>query len=155
MDYRIEVLDFKIEIVGVKQKVVTKDAFETIPTLWEDANKNGLLQRLIDMSWENPQCKLEGILGVCGKQAAITDGEFDYFMGCRYKGEFASDMEKIEISNSTWAVFPNVLDAWKRLYTEWLPTSEYELAYLPCIENYLAPDRVPNSELWVPILKKS
>ncbi|WJE51995.1 AraC family transcriptional regulator [Bacillus pseudomycoides] len=153
MDYRIEVLDSEIEIVGVKQKVVTKDAFNIIPTLWTDANKNGLLQRLIDMSWENPQCKLEGILGVCGKQASITDEEFDYFMGCRYKGEFTSDMEKIVIPKSTWVVFPNVVAAWERLYTEWLPTSGYELADLPCIENYVAPDREPNSELWVPILK--
>ncbi|MFD3449753.1 hypothetical protein ACFDTO_34840 [Microbacteriaceae bacterium 4G12] len=28
----------------------------------------------------------------------------------------------------------------RRLYSEWLPTSGYELADLPCIENYLAPD---------------
>lgn len=153
MDYRIEVLDFEIEIVGVKQKVVTKDASHTIPKLWGDATENGLLQRLIDMSWKNPQCKLEGILGVCGKQAAITDEEFDYVMGCRYQGEFASDMERILLPPSTWVVFPNVAEAWKRLYKEWLPASGYELADLPCIENYLAPDRNPNSELWVPILK--
>lgn len=154
MDYRIEVLDFEIEIVGVKQKVVTKDAFETIPKLWEDANHNGLLQRLIEMSWENPQCKMEGILGVCGKQAAIMDEDFDYLMGCRYNNGFSNDMKKIVIPKSTWAVFPNITDAWKRLYTEWLPTSVYELADLPCIENYLAPDRVPNSELWVPVIPK-
>ncbi len=154
MEYRIEVLDFEVEIVGVKQKVLTKDAFNIIPKLWEDANENGLLQKLIDMSWENPQCKMEGILGVCGKQAAIIDEEFDYFMGCRYTNDFSNDMEKIVIPQSTWAVFPNIIDAWKRLYTEWLPTSGYELADLPCIENQLAPDRVPNSELWVPVKPK-
>lgn len=104
------------------------------------------------MSWENPQCKMEGILGVCGKQAAITDEEFDYFMGYRQSNEFSNDMQKIVIPKSTWAVFPNIIDAWKRLYTEWLPTSGYDLADLPCIENQLAPDRVPNSELWVPVI---
>lgn len=154
MDFRIEVLDFEVEIVGVKQKIVTKDAFTTIPRLWEEATKTGLLQRLIDMSWENPQFKLEGILGVCGNQAAITDEEFDYFMGCRYTNEFASDLEKIVIRKSIWAVFPTIPEAWKRLYTEWLPTSGYELADLPCIENHLTPDRVPNSELWVPVIPK-
>jgi AraC family transcriptional regulator len=154
VDFRIEVLDFEVEIVGVKQKVVTEEAFNTIPRLWEEATKNGLLQRLIDMSWENPQCKMEGILGVCGNQAVITDEEFDYLMGCRYSSEIANDMEKIVIPKSTWAVFPNIPDAWKRLYTEWLPNSGYEFADLPCIENYLAPDRVPNSELWVPVIPK-
>ncbi|GAA0339660.1 hypothetical protein GCM10008967_32530 [Bacillus carboniphilus] len=154
MDYRIEILDFEIEIVGLKQKVVTKEAFHRIPKLWEEANNTGLLQQIINMSWENPQCKLEGILGVCGNQAAITEEEFDYFMGCRYTGEFSSDMEKIIIPKSTWAVFPNIQDAWKRVYTEWLPNSGYMLAELPSIENYLAPDRVPNNELWVPVVPK-
>ncbi|WHZ05689.1 GyrI-like domain-containing protein [Neobacillus sp. YX16] len=154
MDYRIEVIDFEVEIVGVKQKVVTEDAFNTIPRLWEEATKNGLLQRLIDMSWENSQSKMEGILGVCGIHAAITDKEFDYFMGCRYISGPTSEMEKIVIPKSTWAVFPTITEAWKRLYTEWLPTSGYELADLPCIENHLAPDRVPNSELWVPVITK-
>ena len=155
MDYRIEGLDFEVEIVGVKQKVRTADAFNEIPKLWEEANKSGLLQRLINLSWENPQCKMEGILGVCGKQAGITDDEFDYFMGCRYSQKFPNDMEKIIIpNNTTWAVFPNITDAWNRLYTEWLPSSGYELADLPCIENYLAPDRIPSNELWVPVLPK-
>ncbi|CAM4287780.1 AraC family transcriptional regulator [Bacillus manliponensis] len=154
MDYRIEELDFEIEIVGVKQKVVTKEASHIISKLWGDATENGLLQRLINMSWENPQCKLEGLLGVCGKQATITDEEFHYIMGCRYQSELPSAMKKISLPPSTWVVFPNVAEAWKRLYTEWLPTSGYELADLPCIENYLAPDREPNSELWVPVVKR-
>ncbi|OXT17925.1 AraC family transcriptional regulator [Bacillus sp. OG2] len=154
MDYRIEVLETDVEIAGVRRKVVTEDAFKTIPGLWKEATETGLLQHFINLSWENPPCKLEGILGLVGKQAAITDEEFDYFMGCRYTGESASEMEKIVIPASTWAVFPDIPDAWKRLYTEWLPASGYELADLPCVENYLAPDRVPNSELWVPVIAK-
>ncbi len=154
MEYRIEVLDEEIEIIGVKQKVMTEDAFRTIPLLWEEATASGLLGKLIDMSWQDPQCKLEGLLGVCGKQAAITDEAFHYMMGCRFQGEYTSDMEKIIIPKSTWVVFPDVTKAWKRLYTEWLPASEYELADLPCIENYLAPDRKPCSELWVPVVPK-
>ncbi|MEI5919447.1 AraC family transcriptional regulator [Bacillus cereus] len=154
MEYRIEVLDEEIEIIGVKQKVMTEDAFRIIPLLWEEATKSGLLDKLINMSWQDPQCKLEGLLGVCGKQAAITDEAFHYMMGCSYQGEYTPDMEKIIIPKSTWVVFPDITKAWKRLYTEWLPASEYELADLPCIENYLAPDRKPSSELWVPVVQK-
>lgn len=154
MDYRIEKLDFEFTVVGIKHRVITKKAFEIVPQLWSKANSDGLLQRFIDMSWENPKCKVEGILGICGKQASITDEEFDYFMGVRYDNVIPDDMEKIVIPKSAWAVFPNVTDAWKRLYTEWLPTSGYELADLPCIECYYAPGREPEDELWVPIVIK-
>jgi hypothetical protein len=42
------------------------------------------MQKLIDMSWQNPKCKLEGLLGVCGKEATITDEEFSYY-GSKHK----------------------------------------------------------------------
>lgn len=60
------------------------------------------------MSWENPKCTLESLLGVCGKEAAITDDNFTYFMGVRYDGEPQSNMETLIIPPSTWAVFPNI-----------------------------------------------
>lgn len=154
MNSRIEVLEHEIQIVAVKQRVVTNDAFNTIPKLWQEADESGLIERLIKMSWENPHCQLQGLLGVCGNQAAIIDDEFDYYLGCRYTNDYDSDMERLVIPKSTWAVFPNVTDAWSHLYSKWLPTSGYELANLPCIENYLTPDQEPNSELWVPVREK-
>ncbi len=154
MDYRIENLDFELRIVGRKKTVETRRGFEMVPALWEEAVKDGFVQTLIDMSWENPKCKLESLLGICGKQATINDEQFDYFMGVRYDGEVKEEMKVIVIPPSTWAVFPNTVDAWKRLYTEWLPTSGYELANLPCIECFYAPDHNPKDELWVPVIAK-
>lgn len=152
MEYRIENIDFELRIVGKRKTVKTKRAFKTIPTLWSSAKKDGFMQELIDMSWENPKCKMEGILGVVGKEAAITDEEFDYFMGVRYDGDVSDGMETLIIPPSTWAVFPNVAEAWKRLYSEWVPTSGYDLANLPCIECYYGPKHKPRHELWVPIV---
>jgi AraC family transcriptional regulator len=60
--YRIEELDFEFCVMEIRQPVVTKRAFKVIPTLWREAKSNGLRQRLIDMSWENPRCKIEGLL---------------------------------------------------------------------------------------------
>ncbi|MCM0647847.1 AraC family transcriptional regulator [Clostridium swellfunianum] len=154
MEYRIEKLDFELKIIGRSKSVKTSRAFKTIPTLWNSAKKDGFMQKLIDMSWENPKCKLEGLLGVCGTEAAITDEDFNYFMGVRYETEAPTDMETLIIPQSTWAVFPNVVDAWKRLYTEWVPTSGYELASLPCIECYYGPKHKPRHELWVPVVPK-
>ncbi|MCO7125250.1 AraC family transcriptional regulator [Sporolactobacillus shoreicorticis] len=154
MAYRIENLDFELKIAGKSKPVKTSRAFKAIPTLWNTAKKDGFLQQLKDMSWENPKCKIEGILGVCGKEAAITDEEFSYFMGVRYDKKAPAGMEPLVIPASTWAVFPNVVDAWQRLYSEWIPTSGFELANLPCIECYYGPKHKPRHELWVPVLPK-
>lgn len=154
MEYRIESVDFELKIVGKSKAVKTAKAFKTIPTLWNSAKKDGFMQQLIDMSWENPKCTLEGLLGVCGKEAAIMDEEFDYFMGIRYEEEAPNDFETLTIPPSTWAVFPSVVDGWKRLYSEWIPTSGYELANLPCIECYYGPKHKPRHELWVPVIPK-
>ncbi|MEH7108061.1 AraC family transcriptional regulator [Bacillus sp. JJ1764] len=154
MEYRIENLDFELRLIGKSKPVKTEKAFRMIPSLWSGAKKDGLMEKLKDLSWENPKCKLEGILGVCGKEAAITDDEFAYFMGVRYDGEPPNDLETLTIPPSSWAVFPNIVEAWKRLYTEWVPTAGYELANLPCIECYYGPGHKPRHELWVPVIPK-
>ncbi len=154
MEYRIENLDFELRIIGKRKTVETNRAFKTIPTLWSGAKKDGFMQTLIDMSWVDPKCKLESLLGVVGKEAAITDEEFDYFMGVRFDREVPDGMETLIIPRSTWAVFPNVTEAWKRLYSEWVPTSGYDLANLPCIECFYGPKHKPKNELWVPIVTK-
>jgi AraC family transcriptional regulator len=154
MEYRIENIDFEVRIVGKSNSVQTSRAFKMIPTIWSKAKKDGFMQELIDLSWENPKCSLEGILGICGKEAAIMDEEFNYFTGVRYEGEAKNEMESIFIPPATWAVFPNIVEAWKRLYSEWVPTSGYELANLPCIECYYGPGHKPRHELWVPIIPK-
>lgn len=154
LEYRIDRIDTEVRFVGKRQSVKTSRAFKEIPALWRMSNKDGFKQALIDMSWVNPKCKLESLVGICGKEAAITDEVFDYFMGVRYDSEVPSDMEEIRIPPSTYAVFPNVVDAWKRLYSEWLPTSGYELANQPCIEHFLGPGHKIKHELWVPIIEK-
>ena len=154
MEYRIENLDFELRIIGKSNSVKTSRAFKTIPTIWSKAKKDGFMQELIDLSWENPKCSLEGILGVCGKEAAIMDEAFNYFTGVRYDGDAREGMETLIIPPATWAVFPNIVEAWKRLYAEWVPTSGYELANLPCMECYYGPGHKPRHELWVPIISK-
>jgi len=151
MEYRIENLDFEFEVAGVKKRVETSKAFEIVPKLWNEAEKNGLLKQLIDMSWENPKCKLESLLGISGETSTIEGDEFNYMLGVRYESTIPDGMEKILIPKSTWAVFPNGKNVWKRIYTEWLPTSGYDLADAPCIECFYPPGHMPHSEIWVPV----
>ncbi|CAM5194756.1 hypothetical protein UACE39S_02286 [Ureibacillus acetophenoni] len=153
MEYRIENLDFDLRIIGKGELVKTSKAKKTIPSLWSNAKKAGFMQQLIDLSWEEPKCTLESLLGVCGNKAAITDEEFTYFMGVRYDGEVPSDMETLTISHSSWAVFPGISNAWQQLYN-WVQNSGYELADIPCIECYYPPNHKPRNELWVPVIPK-
>ncbi len=154
MEYRIEYIDFKVRFIGKRHQVKTPSAFQKIPALWRQAKNDGFQQKLIDMSWKNPKCKFESLVGICGKEAAITDETFEYFMGVRYDAEIPNGMEELIIPPCTYAVFPNVIDAWKRLYSEWLPVSSYELANQPCIEHYLGSGHKVRHELWVPIIEK-
>ena len=64
-------------------------------------------------------------------------------------------MEELIIKPSVYAVFTNVVEAWKRLYSEWVPTSGYELGNSPCIEHYLGLGHKIKHELWVPIIEKN
>ncbi|NRD77117.1 hypothetical protein HPT25_06360 [Bacillus sp. BRMEA1] len=69
MDYRLENIDFELRIAGKGKPVRTSEAFQTIPAIWANASETGFLQKLIDMSWENPKSRLESILGICGNKA--------------------------------------------------------------------------------------
>lgn len=154
MEYRIENINFEVRFVGKHHSVKTSSAFRKIPELWRKAKNDGFQQKLIDMSWENPKCQIESLVGICGKEATIMDETFQYFMGVRYDTEVPNDMEEMLVPPCVYAVFPNVVEAWKRLYSEWLPTSGYELANQPCIEHYLGPGHKVKHELWVPIIEK-
>ena len=154
MKDRIENIDYKIRFVGKRCKVTTSRGFEDVPELWKQAQSDGFLQKLIGMAWENPKCKLESLVGICGNDSVILSETFDYFIGVRYDTEIPHGMEELTISPCVYAVFPNQLEAWKRLYSEWLPSSGYELARSPCIEHFLAPGNQVKDELWVPVIEK-
>jgi AraC family transcriptional regulator len=151
MNYRLEELD-SLRIVGRKFEVETKRAFDIVPGIWQREMEGGFLPKLIDMSWEKPKCKLESLLGVIGSKPRISDETFDYFISVRYEGEVPEGMEEWTLPASKWAVFPLVQEAWKRVYTEWLPGSGYDLADAPIVECHYAPGHEPASELWVPVV---
>jgi len=86
-------LDSKIEYSSIARAAYCSEYhFYRMFSSWSKANKDGLMQTLIDMSWINPKSKLEGIIGICSKEAAIMDEEFDYFMGVRYDLEVPDGM---------------------------------------------------------------
>lgn len=158
MHYRIEHLE-AFSTIGFKERVSTSEAFKVIPGLWEKAKQKGQIDKLIEILWASPAKKPRGILGICSNGDFGNNEEFDYYLAALSDDQLPEGMERLNFSASTWAVFEvshevDVQGIWKRLYTEWLPTSGYELANLPGIECYYPPGHHPAAEVWIAIKKK-
>ena len=91
-------------------------------------------------------------------------GELDHYIGVATTKECPPDLAQLEVPPLTWAVFtavgpfPDTLqDVWGRIYSEWFPSSDYELTKGPEIlwnEHKDVSSPTFKSEIWIPILKK-
>ncbi|MCM3671330.1 AraC family transcriptional regulator [Mesobacillus maritimus] len=73
------------------------------------------------------------------------------------------DLKQITIEESLWAIFPNrgpfpatLQETHAKIYSEWLPSSDYEVVDLPSISFTMYGDPSDNvySEIWMPVKKK-
>lgn len=91
-------------------------------------------------------------------------GEFDHYIGVATTKDAWNGLDQLEVAASMWAVFtvvgsfPSALqEIWGRIYSEWAPSSGYELIKGPeILWNEHKDITSPNfkSEIWVPITKK-
>lgn len=155
MNYRILKKD-EMHIIGFKRWFSTENdrQLTEIPKMWDSVTDE---QREQITALSNN----DGIIGMCGE---MYDGGFEYWIGCMSDGPCPDNLEEMTIPESSWAVFevigsmrplPNPMqDIWKRIYSEWLPTSGYKHAMLPEIEYYSSGDMMAEdyrSEIWIPI----
>lgn len=92
-------------------------------------------------------------------------GELDHYIGVATTKESPADLTKHKVPALTWAVFeavgpfPDTLqNVWGRIYSEWFPSSNYELAVGPEMlwnENKATTSPTFRSEIWVPVSQKS
>lgn len=73
------------------------------------------------------------------------------------------DLEQLTIEESLWAIFPNqgpfpatLQETTAKIYSEWLPSSDYELADLPGISftKHNGTSENVYSEIWIPVIEK-
>jgi len=155
MNYRILKKE-EMHIIGFKKWFSTENDSQMteIPKMW-DSVSGETAKRIRDLSNHN------GVVGLC---ADMYDGGFEYWIGCMSDKKCPEDFQKMTIPASSWAVFevigsmrpvPNAMqEIWKRIYSEWLPSSGYEHAMLPEIECYPAGDMLADnyrSEIWIPV----
>lgn len=90
-------------------------------------------------------------------------GELDHYIGVATSGEASTGFEELKVAAGTWAVFESVgpfpetlQNIWGRIYSEWLPSSGYEVVEGPEILWNESPDTSNpeyRSEIWIPVMK--
>ncbi len=151
MDYRIE----KKEAFDILAKTATftqETSTQEVPKYWEAHFKSG------------DDAIVGGWYGICHD---VNEGSFKYSIADPYKPgtEVPERFEKITIPAFTWAIFtcvgpmPHAIqNMWKKIYSEWLPSSEYDLVPGYDVEFYTGPNtQDPDyiSEIWIPVTKKN
>lgn len=127
-----------------------------IPEFWGEANADGTVNKLTRLLNGN----IQGVLGMtCNYNA--DKGTIDYWIAAEHSGKTPDGFSSFNIPASKWVVFEvlgyaptAMVNAWKRIYSEWIPSNGYALAELPAIEAYISPDLFsPDSlnEIWLAV----
>ncbi len=158
MNYRIEERK-AFFIVGAKFSAPTdmEENFKVIPKIWAKAKSDGLFAEIANLAGT-----LETDL--IGLTANISGDKFDYYIAAKSDTEPQnSKFSSLEVPGSTWAVFEangNMPEAsqnmWRRIFTEWLPTSDFALTDNPEFERYLfdIENNLCGCEIWIPVRRK-
>ncbi|MGE6540091.1 AraC family transcriptional regulator [Bacillus luti] len=163
MNYRIEEKE-PFRIIGIQKRVpiVFNGVNEEIASMWKSLNLESI-QTLKMLSNVEPT----GIISAStnfSEGRMEEKGELDHYIGVATTKDCLEQFAQLEVAASTWAIFeavgpfPDALqNVWGRIYSEWFPSSNYELAEGPeILWNESKDVSSPNfkSEIWVPVLKK-
>ncbi|MRB77882.1 AraC family transcriptional regulator [Bacillus bombysepticus] len=163
MNYRIEEKE-PFRIIGITKRVpiVFNGVNEEIASMWKSLNPESI-QTLKSLSNIEPN----GIISAStnfSEGRMEEKGELDHYIGVATTKDCPEEFKQLEVAASTWAIFeavgpfPDALqNVWGRIYSEWFPSSNYELAEGPeILWNEQKDISSPNfkSEIWIPVLKK-
>jgi len=176
-------ISFQISIKGeaeMNYKIEEKSGFEVIGlsiTITKDESPYEVIPKFGDKIWHNGEhAEINKLVG--NLEGTLLDGiAFDFkddgsrrYMFGFTKPEHLTDIPEklttLTVPSKTWVVFEGkgdntnplvIQQIWKRVYSEWFPTSSYEQAKGPCIEKHKWADGDNGEytcEVWVPVLKK-
>ncbi|MED1559691.1 AraC family transcriptional regulator [Bacillus paramycoides] len=163
MNYRIEEKD-PFRIIGIQKRVpiVFTGVNEEIASMWKSLDSQSI-ETLKSLSNIEPT----GIISAStnfSERRMEEKGELDHYIGVATTKDCPEQFKQLEVATSTWAIFeaigpfPDALqNVWGRIYSEWFPSSNYELAEGPeILWNEQKDISSPNfkSEIWIPVLKK-
>jgi AraC family transcriptional regulator len=176
MDYRIEnkeafqvfgiegVFDVRVGIQGSGDDTNLRKPAD----LWEESHVNGAYEKLAADAGEVPAFvgkDLCNVHAICDYRETEKD-TFPYML-CAFRGAGSkiTGYTVADIPAHTWAIFPSVRCPWsefgavigglyKRIYSEWMPTSNYEQLGSLDMEIYGGDEDTAYVEIWVAVRKK-
>ncbi|WP_309118557.1 AraC family transcriptional regulator [Paenibacillus sp.] len=164
MKYRIEAKE-PFRLVGIKKRVpivfhgVNPEIAEMAASLDE-----AKIARLKELSDTTPSGIISGSANF-SEGRMEERGELDHYIGVATTKACPEEFEALDVPASTWAVFesvgpfPETLQGiWGRIYSEWFPSSSYELAPGPEMLRHESKDFASpafRSEIWIPVTKKT
>lgn len=164
MNYRI-VEKEQFKLVGFKKRV---------PIVFEGVNSE--IAKMTELLTPDVIKQLKSVsnvepIGIISASTNFSEermeetGELDHYIGVATSKNEIAEFDILEIDASTWAVFesigpfPDTLqNVWGRIYSEWFPSSGYEVARGPEILWNESPDTSNpkyKSEIWIPVKKKT
>lgn len=156
MDYRIERKEaFEMfGVVGIISSNNQESAFSEVPKYRIQCDENGSVDRMNDMLGRSHDAMLHAAL------FDHTEDSFKYMICYYVKNNMVipKGFEKLSVPALTWAVFPagncdNIPDVWRRIYSEWFPTSDFEQVEGPEFEMYYGKATNATGEVWIPVKK--
>ena len=134
---------------------------KSIPAFWARAGADGTIDTLTELANDKTY-----IFGICYANPDKSAKSFEYSIAAKCDDSVPAPegFRKTEISAKTWLVFPSVgampnaiQDTWRRIVSEFFPTSEYIPTHEMDIEAYTEGDMDSpdyQSEIWIPIEKR-
>lgn len=162
MNYRLEQRE-AFELFGVTTEVINDQSHETVPAFWVKCRTNGILTKMHD----DIGLKKDTMLHVATYNC--EDTKHTYMICYQIPSTGAPEgYSTLSIPIANWVVFsienlsitndssPQISDMWKRIFTEWFPTSGNELApNVPELEmHFNQGDGTYLCEIWIPIIKR-
>ncbi|WP_282935541.1 AraC family transcriptional regulator [Paenibacillus sp. RC67] len=163
MNYRIEEKE-AFHIIGIKKRVpiIFHGVNPEIASMWQSLNEEAIVN-LKKFSNVTPMGLLSASTNF-SEGRMEEKGELDHYIGVATTKECPAHWAQLEVAASTWAVFeavgpfPETLqNLWGRIYSEWFPSSNYELKEGPEIlwnENKEITSPTFKSEIWIPVVRK-
>jgi AraC family transcriptional regulator len=175
-------MTFQLSIQGgneMNYRIVEKEAFhlvgikKRVPIIFNGVNPEiAAMWQSLDLEKINTLKQLSNVepIGLLSASTNFSEGrmeekgELDHYIGVATNKGCPEGLSKLDVPPLTWAVFeavgpfPDTLqNVWGRIYSEWFPSSNYELAKGPEIlwnEHKDVSSPTFRSEIWAPVSQK-
>lgn len=158
MNYRI-VERNAFQIIGVKKNIECSEEFNQsigINRFWAQLGQEGTIDSLLRFM----NGEINGLIGVTVNYDKEKN-QIEYWVGVESSDVSPEGFLQYELPASKWAVFEVVgpvikvvPETWKKIYSEWFPSNNFEHSGASSLEVYKSPDPSSESaitEIWVPV----